>query len=143
MDLIRGLPRSEENHSANGMALSADGTKLYIAQGGNTNNGAPSSFFGNTSEYALASAILEVDLVALDALPNKTFSYSSGVTSTYKYDLPTLNDPTVANDGLPGHETSDGLDVSGPFGGHDGLNQAILPADAPLRIYSTGLRNRL
>src|SRR6185369_7904700 len=106
VDLIRGLPRSEENHSTNGMVLSADGTKLYIAQGGNTNNGAPSSYFSNTSEYALSGAVLEVDLVALNAMPNKTFTYSPGVTSTYKYDLPTLNDPTVPNDGLPGHETT-------------------------------------
>ncbi len=41
LDLVRGLPRSEENHSNNGMLLSADGTKLLIAVGGNTNNGAP------------------------------------------------------------------------------------------------------
>ena len=44
VDLIRGLPRSEENHSPNGLALSADGTKLYMVVGGNTNNGAPSSY---------------------------------------------------------------------------------------------------
>ena len=28
VDIIRGLPRSEENHSINGMVLSEDGTKL-------------------------------------------------------------------------------------------------------------------
>jgi glucose/arabinose dehydrogenase len=38
-DLVRGLPRSEENHTANGLALSADGKTLYVAQGGNTNQG--------------------------------------------------------------------------------------------------------
>ena len=141
VDLIRGLPRSEENHSPNGLALSADGTKLYLVVGGNTNNGAPSSYFSNTSEYALSSAVLEIDLVALNAIPDKTFTYSPGVISTYKYDLPTLDDLTVPNDGLPGNETAAGLDVSGPFGGNNGLNQAILPADAPLRIFATGLRN--
>ena len=41
VDILRGLPRSEENHSANGMVLSEDGTKLYVSVGGNTNNGAP------------------------------------------------------------------------------------------------------
>ncbi|MDM0034202.1 malectin domain-containing carbohydrate-binding protein, partial [Variovorax sp. J22P271] len=141
VDLIRGLPRSEENHSPNGMVLSADGTKLYLAQGGNTNNGAPSSFFSNTPEYALAAAVLEIDLVALEAIPNKVFTYAPGVTSVYKYDLPTLDDPTVSNNGTTGNETAGGLDVGGPFGGNDGLNQAILPADAPLRIFATGLRN--
>ena len=123
------------------MVLSADGTKLYLAQGGNTNNGAPSDFFSNTPEYALAAAMLEIDLVALEAIPNKVFTYAPGVTSIYKYDLPTLDDPTVANNGAAGNETAGGLDVGGPFGGNDGLNQAILPADAPLRIFATGLRN--
>src|SRR5262249_40133683 len=140
-DLILGLPRSEENHSPNGLALSADGTKLYLVVGGNTNNGAPSSYFSNISEYALSSAVLEVDLAAVNAIPEKTFTYSPGVTSIYKYMLPTLDDPTVPNDGLPGHETPDGLDVSGPFGGNNGLNQAILPANAPLDIFATGLRS--
>ena len=65
VDLIRGLPRSEELHSTNGLALSPDGTKLYIAQGGNTDNGAPSQLFSYLPEYALAAAILEVDLTAL------------------------------------------------------------------------------
>ena len=73
--------------------------------------------------------------------PTKPLPTCPGVTSTYKYDLPTLDDLTVPNDGLPGHETADGLDVSGPFGGNNGLNQAILPADAPLRIFATGFRN--
>ncbi|MFZ5779478.1 MAG: PQQ-dependent sugar dehydrogenase, partial [Pseudomonadota bacterium] len=141
VDLIRGLPRSEENHSPNGMTLSADGTTLYLAQGGNTNNGAPSHFFANTAEYGLAAAVLEIDLAALDAMADKVFTYESGATSVYKYDLPTLDDPTVANDGATGNETADGLDVTDPFGGNDGLNQAILPADAPLRIFATGLRN--
>ncbi|WP_373868005.1 PQQ-dependent sugar dehydrogenase, partial [Reyranella soli] len=141
VDLIRGLPRSEENHSPNGMVLSADGTKLYLAQGGNTNNGAPSQFFSNTAEYALSAAMLEVDLTALGAIPNKVFTYAPGVTSTYKHDLPTLDDPTVANNGALGNETASGLDVGGPFGGNDGLNQTILPADAPVRIFATGLRN--
>ncbi|HYD47845.1 MAG TPA: hypothetical protein VEB21_05830, partial [Terriglobales bacterium] len=141
VDLIRGLPRSEENHSSNGMVLSADGTKLYLAQGGNTNNGAPSLYFSNTPEYALGGAVLEVDLTALDAIATKTFTYAPGITSSYKYDLPTLDDPTVANNGTAGNETAGGMDVGGPFGGNDGLNQAVLPADAPLRIYATGLRN--
>ena len=85
--------------------------------------------------------MLEIDLVSLEAIPDKVFTYAPGVTSTYKYDLPTLDDPTVSNNGAAGNETAGGLDVGGPFGGNDGLNQAILPADAPLRIFATGLRN--
>src|SRR5262249_19637862 len=88
-----------------------------------------------------SATVLEIDLAALNAMPDKTFTYSPGVTSTYKYDLPTLDDPTVPNDGRPGHETAGGLDVSGPFGGDNRLNQAILPANAPLPIFATGLRN--
>jgi hypothetical protein len=93
--LVRGLPRSEENHTANGMALSADGTKLYIAQGGNTNNGAPSSGFAGLPEYALSAAILRVDLNEIPV----------GTT----HDLPTLGRPAGAT----------------PFGGNDGLTQAM------------------
>ena len=33
------------------------------------------------------------------------------------------------------------MDVAGPWGGRDGLNQAILPAGAPISIYATGFRN--
>ena len=40
VDIVRVLPRSEENHSVNGMELSEDGTTLYLAVGGNTNNDA-------------------------------------------------------------------------------------------------------
>jgi len=88
-DLVRGLPRSEENHTANGLALSPDGQTLYIAQGGNTNAGAPSKNFALLPEYALGAAILSVDLGAVQG----------------GYDLPTLNRapgaaPFGGNDGL-------------------------------------------
>ncbi len=67
VDLVRGLPRSEENHATNGMVLSPDGETLYLAVGGNTNNGAPSAFFSYTGEYALSNTVLEIDLVDLDS----------------------------------------------------------------------------
>ena len=143
VDIIRGLPRSEENHSVNGMVLSPDGTKLYLSVGGNTNNGAPSDFFAYTGEYALSGTILEVDLTAITSLPVLTdpAGGQNGTPRQYVYDLPTLDDPTIANvtDGVG--EDAFGLDESGPWGGNDGFNQAILPADAPLRIYADGLRN--
>jgi len=85
-DLVRGLPRSEENHSVNGMQLKAG--KLYLAVGGNTNQGAPSNNFALLPEYALSAAILSIDLAAI------------GSTT---YDLPTIgsspNQPFGGNDG--------------------------------------------
>jgi len=141
VDLIRGLPRSEENHSNNGMVLHPDGDKLYLAVGGNTNNGAPSSFFSYTGEYALSGTVLEIDLVAVNALQTQVDSIGGqgGTPRSYKYDLPTLDDPNTPNDGV--REDANGMDVAGPWGGNDGLNMAILPADAPLRIFADGFRN--
>ena len=141
VDIIRGLPRSEENHSVNGLTLSNDGNSLFVSVGGNTNNGAPSGFFSFLNEFALSGTILEVDLQDINSRP--VFQdFSPGQNGRlYIYDLPTLDDPNVANvtDGVG--EDANGLDENGPFGGNDGLNQAILPADAPLRIFADGLRN--
>ncbi|MEM6451022.1 MAG: malectin domain-containing carbohydrate-binding protein, partial [Cyanobacteria bacterium P01_D01_bin.105] len=144
VDLIRGLPRSEENHSVNGMVLSADGTKLYLTVGGNTNNGAPSQFFAYTGEYALSGTVLEIDLTDIESRTILTDPQGGQVGNTdaarsYVYDLPTIDDPSVANDGVK--EDANGLDVAGPWGGNDGFNMAILPADAPLRIFADGFRN--
>ena len=143
VDIIRGLPRSEENHSVNGMVLSPDGTKLYLTVGGNTNNGAPSQFFAYTGEYALSGTVLEIDLEDIESRDILT-DPSGGQNETsrqYVYDLPTLDDPTVPNltDGVG--EDDSGLDEVNPWGGNDGFNMAILPADAPLRIFADGLRN--
>jgi hypothetical protein len=110
-DIVVGLPRSEENHSVNGLAINAAGTVLYLAAGGNTNLGAPSYTFAYLPEYALGGAILSIDLTAI---------------GTTTYDLPTL-DPA-------GHPNS-------PFGGDDGLNQAVITANGPVQLYATGFRN--
>jgi N-acetylneuraminic acid mutarotase len=123
-DLVRGLPRSEENHSNNGMQL--DGTKLYIVTGGNTNAGSPSTNFAYTPEYALSTAVLSIDLAAIEAMPTQ----GSGVNK-YKYDLPTLDDPNRA--GNP--------DAGDPFGGNDGLNQAKIDPAGPVQVFATGFRN--
>ncbi len=132
LDLVRGLPRSEENHATNGLQLAPSGKTLYVAQGGHTNAGAPSNNFAFTTEYALAAAVLTVDLAAVDALPTKTWPEDG---SRYKYDLPTLDDPTRPNTG-PG-----GADVGDPFGGNDGLNQAKLVVGGPVQVYAAGFRN--
>ena len=120
LDLVRGLPRCEENHASNGMALDPLTGILYLAQGGNTNMGAPANGFGLTPEYALSAAVLSVDLNAI------------GDTT---YDLPTLDDPTRLNTG-PG-----GADENDPFGGNDGANQAMWTEHGPVQVYAPGFRN--
>ena len=141
VDIIRGLPRSEENHSNNGLVLSNDGNNLYVTVGGNTNNGAPSTFFSFANEYALSNTVLEIDLQDINSRPILTDNSPGQNGRQFIYDLPTLDDPNTPNitDGVG--EDANGLDEDGPFGGNDGLNQAILPADAPLRIFADGLRN--
>jgi len=116
LDLVRGLPRSEENHHTNGITANASGTKLYLAAGGNTNMGGVSNNFAFLPEYALSAAILEIDLLQIG---NST------------YDLPTLDD-----------EDRNGVnDFNDPFGGNRGKNQAKLVAGGPVQIYSPGFRN--
>ena len=115
-DLVRGLPRSRVDHAPHGIVFDEARRRLFVAQGGNTNMGAPSEFFYELPEYALAGTILEIDL---DALPEGG------------YDLPTLDDedrPGVA-------------DAGDPFGGNGGKNQAVQTRDGPVRIHATGFRN--
>ena len=115
-DLVRGLPRSGENHAGNGLVLDPTGSRLFLAQGGNTNNGAPSKEFANRAEYALSGAILAFDLTALR---DRT------------YDLPTLDDPARPGTADPGD----------PFGGAGGANQGRLVPDGPVTVYAPGFRN--
>lgn len=115
-DLVRGLPRSEENHVGNGMQLSANGNILYIAMGGHTNMGIPSNNFASTPEYALSAAIVAINL---NQIGNNT------------YDLPTLDD-----EDRPGAN-----DNNDPFGGNDGKNMAILENNGPISIHAPGFRN--
>lgn len=86
-DLVRGLPRSEENHVSNGLVLS--GNTIYLNVGGHTNQGAPSNNFAELPEYALSAATLEIDL---GAIGNST------------YDLPTLDGPADQHDPFGGHD---------------------------------------
>jgi large repetitive protein len=115
-DLVRGLPRSEENHAGNGLAIDPASNKLLIAYGGNTNKGAPSHNFALLPETALSGAVLSVDL---DAIGGST------------YDLPTLDD-----ENRPGT-----ADAGDPFGGNDGKNQGRLVPGGPVQVYAAGFRN--
>lgn len=140
VDLVRGLPRSEENHSINGLQYDFDENILYAGIGGSTNAGAPSNNFAFLTEYAYDAAIISVDLDAIEALPvNTDTSLYSSDNYDYKwvYDLPTLDDPTRPNvSGEDGY-----TDENDPFGGNDGLNQAKLTPDSPVQIHSPGWRN--
>lgn len=61
-DLVVGLPRSFENHMTFALVFGPD-RRLYIAQGGNTNQGMPApGIFGNRSEQPLSAAILAADV---------------------------------------------------------------------------------
>ncbi len=147
VDLVRGLPRSEENHATNGLDYDPATNKLYIAQGGHTNKGAPSNNLSGTPEYALSGAILSVDLTAIDAMPVYTDARSGG---QFVYDIPTLDDPTRTNitSGHPdfpyasGHPYyNEAIDLGDPFGGNNGLNQARWIAGGPVQVHSGGYRN--
>ncbi|MEX0883691.1 MAG: hypothetical protein WDZ72_09485, partial [Cyclobacteriaceae bacterium] len=143
IDLVRGLPRSEENHSTNGLVFKSINGKPYllVTSGGNTNAGSPSTNFAWTNEYALAAAILSIDLNALSALPTKT-DPSSG--RKFKYDIPTLDDPFRENvNGIydPNHPDYNGIDVGDPFGGNDGLNMGMQVVGGPVQVFSAGYRN--
>jgi hypothetical protein len=141
VDIVRGLPRSEENHATNGLELATiNGTNyLVVAQGGHTNGGSPSINFVLTCEYALSGAVLAIDLDMLDTMPTLDDNGRS-----YIYDIPTLDDPTRPNvDGITDPDTPGytGEDIYDPFGGNDGLNMAIVVPGGPVQILSPGYRN--
>ncbi|MEL6979492.1 MAG: hypothetical protein AAGM38_12545, partial [Pseudomonadota bacterium] len=98
IDLIRGLPRSEENHATNGLGLSTDENGdpiLIIASGGNTNAGAPSINFVGLPEYTYSAAVLYADLNQLATIEAARKSVDPDID--YVFDLPTLDDPTRFN----------------------------------------------
>ncbi|MFN3404787.1 MAG: hypothetical protein ACK40G_11865 [Cytophagaceae bacterium] len=130
VDIVRGIPRSEENHSVNGMAYDSLKNQLYVAVGGMTNAGGPSYNFTFSTEYAMAACILSIDLNRIDTMPVKGLQ----TDDPYVYDLPTLNDPE--REDLP-----DGSDINDPFGGNDGLNQAKIDPAGPVQVYASGFRN--
>jgi chitodextrinase len=135
VDIVRGLPRSEENHATNGLNIDAAGTMLYVAQGGSTNAGSPSNNFAFASEAALAAAVLSVDLTAIEAMPVQTDSHGQ----QYIYNLPTVNDPNPSRTDVPGNP--DHADANDPFGGNDGLNQGRLVQGGPVQVHASGFRN--
>ncbi|MEH0155278.1 T9SS type A sorting domain-containing protein [Limibacter armeniacum] len=150
VDLIRGLPRSKESHSVNGMDLDEANNKLYMMVGGNTDAGTPSGGkFFHTPEYYMSSSLLEIDLTKLESM---TVWTDKRTNTKFVYDLPTIDDPERGNinnthsefpypQGHPYYNKS--IDINDPFGGHGGLNQAYSEPSSqnPIVIYSRGYRN--
>ncbi len=155
VDLVRGLPRCEENHSTNGMDIFERGgnTYLLVQQGGNANKGAPSNNFGGTSETYLSASMLIINLTQLEqmeAANGGPYVDTRQGTTQYIYDLPTLNDPdradiTNVSPNFPykaGHPLFNAtIDVGDPFGGNNSLNQAFAEPGGPVQIFSPGFRN--
>nr|WP_298414782.1 malectin domain-containing carbohydrate-binding protein [uncultured Halomonas sp.] len=135
-DIVRGLARSEENHSLNGLEVVQElddqgklvSERLIVANGGNTNTGAPSNNFAGQQETAYSGAILEIDLDQLKTMKVLTDADSG---RKYIYDVPTLDDPTREGEN----------DTNDPFGGNDGLNGGKIDPNGPVQIYSAGYRN--
>ncbi len=143
VDMVRGLPRSEENHATNGLEFARINGQdfLIVASGGMTNAGGPAKNFAYITEYALAGAVLAVNLTQLESMPIR-FDPNTG--RNFIYDLPTLDDPTRPNvNGIedPNDPGYDGIDINDPWGGNDGLNQAKVVPDGPVQIISAGYRN--
>ncbi|MEL6262467.1 MAG: hypothetical protein AAFR12_15515, partial [Cyanobacteria bacterium J06626_6] len=90
-DLVIGLPRSEENHSTNGLDIRTEDVNgiphkiMYVAQGGHTNKGAPSGNFAFQPEYYYAGAMLRVDLTELEAIENNLLSTQSALPGGTDY----------------------------------------------------------
>ena len=100
-DVITGLPRSFANHATNAIHFGPDG-RLYLAQGGNTNAGAPTNppdeEFGTMQEQPLSAALLVADVRApgfdgschnasdiFGPPPCDVTTYATGLRNTYDF----------------------------------------------------------
>ncbi|WP_353471271.1 malectin domain-containing carbohydrate-binding protein [Salipiger sp. H15] len=168
--IVRGLPRSEENHAINGLDLSVDpdtgDTYLWVAIGGNTNKGAPGNNFAGTVDFAYSASVIKINLTDLESYDIRTDANGN----LYVLDLPTLDDPSrpnvdlstldIQNLGLdPNFTLDDNGSIGGVLqpdwaGGNNGLNMAKITdyvlvsedgqlklVDNPLTIHSPGFRN--
>ena len=154
VDLVIGLPRSEENHSTNGMDIRTEEVEpgvfhkiMYVASGGSTNRGAPSNNFAWTPEYYYSAAVLRIDVTQLEEIEaTEGLKGGTDYVDEYVYALPTLNDPTRPDNGQ-GQDTANGTtgpadaEAADTFGGNDGRNQAKYDPNGPVQVYSMGYRN--
>ena len=153
VDLVIGLPRSEENHSTNGLDIRTEDVNgqphqiMYVVSGGSTNRGAPSNNFAWTPEYYYSAGVLRIDLTQLEQIEaTEGLKGGTDYVDPYVYALPTLNDPT-RSDNAKGQDTAAGItgpsdaEAADTFGGNDGRNQAKYDPNGPVQVYSMGYRN--
>jgi len=169
--IVRGLPRSEENHSINGLEISIDPNTgheiLWAAVGGNTNNGSPGNNFAGTVDFPYSGSIIKIDLDVINSYDVRI----DGEGDPFILDLPTLDDPSRSNVDLstlnilnpqdaPNFTLDDnGTGTNGELrpdwaGGNNGLNAAKIVdkvlvsssgqlqfVDNPLALHAPGYRN--
>lgn len=169
--IVRGLPRSEENHSVNGLETAIDPNTgheiLWAAVGGNTNNGSPGNNFAGTVDFPYSGSIIKIDLDVINSYDVRT----DGQGDQFILDLPTLDDPSRSNVDLstlnilnpqdaPNFTLDDnGTGTNGELlpdwaGGNNGLNAAKIVdkvlvssggqlqfVDNPLALHAPGYRN--
>ncbi len=130
-DVIAGLPRSAENHMTFDLEFGLDG-RLYISQGGNTNNGAPfPGLFDNRPESRLSAAVLAADVkhASFSGLADVEV-FAPGLRNTYAICLHTNGHfygvDQGANKGLGGAPTPAGGTVEVPNNLPDEIN-VLLP----------------
>jgi glucose/arabinose dehydrogenase len=76
--IANNLPRSKESHAPNGLAFKPGTNLLYLAVGGMTNAGLPSSQFFNVAESAESAAVIEIDVTT-----SARSVYASGFRNPY------------------------------------------------------------
>ncbi|SLN59067.1 Hemolysin, chromosomal [Roseovarius albus] len=169
--IVRGLPRSEENHSINGLDIAIDPVTgheiLWAAVGGNTNNGSPGNNFAGTVDFPYSGSIIKIDLDVVNSYDVRI----DGQGDPFILDLPTLDDPSRSNIDLstlnilnpedaPNFTLDDnGTGTNGELmpdwaGGNNGLNAAKIVdkvlvssggqlqfVDNPLALHAPGYRN--
>jgi len=114
-DYIVGLPRSVRDHLTNSLSFRTDPatgeTHLYVMQGSNSAQGNPDNAWGNRPERLLNAAVLEID-------PNRDVSGGPINVQT--------QDPNVVLPAGAGAQVG----YYNPYA-----------ADAPVKLYATGVRN--
>jgi hypothetical protein len=116
---IIGLPRSRKDHLVNGLAFGPDGA-LYAMVGSVSAMGAPDGAWGLQPETLLAGAVLRIDTAQLEQLADLPLNVATGTANS--------SDPQQ-------------LSTNYGFGEIPPTLYDPQKANAPLKIYASGIRN--